>query len=109
MQLTLLKGYPDLIGRRQAFCGTGTGPAIYNATTGDPVIVPGYERYIDIVLEVPQDPTGAFYAVARPTLAGARASWALHYFIASTSVEVANNSTSLAAINFVVAGFMGEY
>lgn len=108
MQLTLLKGYPDLIGRRQAFCGTGTGPAIYNATTGDPVIVPGYERYIDIVLEVPQDPTGTYYAVARPSLAGARATWSLFYYNASNSTAV-GNATNLSAVSFVIAGFMGEY
>ena len=107
MLLTLMPGYPDLIGRRAVFVGTGVGPAVYNSTTGDIITIPG--KYIDIVLEVPQDPTGAYYAVARPSFAGPRATWALHYFPSTSASEVANNSTALAAINFVVSGFYGEY
>jgi hypothetical protein len=107
MLLTLLPGYPDLIGRRAAFVGYGIGPAVYNSTTGDVISIPG--KYIDIVLEVPQDPTGAYYAVARPSFAGPRASWALHYYSTSSATELANNSTALAALNFVVSGFYGEY
>lgn len=108
MQLALFKGYPDLIGRRQAFCGSGAGPISYNSTTGDPISVPGYERYVDIVLEVPQDPTGTYYAVARPSIAGARATWSLFYYAASNSAAV-GNATNLSTFNFTVAGFMGEY
>jgi hypothetical protein len=40
MQLTLLHGYPDLIGKRFAFVGYGTGPASYSRTTGDAIALP---------------------------------------------------------------------
>ena len=108
MQLTLLKGYPDLIGRRMAFCGYGTGPTSYNSTTGDTITIPGYERYIDIVLEAAEDPTGTYYAVARPSAVGARATWSLFWFTASNSTPV-SNATNLSAYSLQIAGFMGEY
>ena len=108
MQLTLLKGYTDLIGRRQAFCGYGSGPASYSQTTGDPLSLTAYERYFDIVNDTPQDPTGTYYAVARPSAVGARATWSLHWFVVSTGAEVAN-TTNLSSYSLQVGGFMGEY
>jgi len=108
MQLTLLKGYPDLVGRRQIFCGYGTGPNSYSQTTGDVLSIPGYERYIDIVLEAAQDPTGTYFAVARPSAVGARAVWSLHWFLCSNASEV-GNGVNLATFSLQVAGFMGEY
>lgn len=108
MQLTMLKGYPDLIGRRQAFVGTAVGPASYNATAGDVVAAPGYERYIDSILDVSQDPTGTYNGQARPSVAGGRATWTVHYYLVSSGAEV-GNGVNLSAFNFTVAGFMGEY
>ena len=37
MQLLLLKGYPDLIGRRQAFCGYGAGRAEWSIVLDEPL------------------------------------------------------------------------
>ena len=108
MILTLLKGYPDVVGRRQIFCGYGTGPAIYNQTTGDVLQGLGYERYIDCVLEATQDPTGTYYAVARPSIAGPRATWSLHWFVTATNAEVANG-VNLSGYTLMVGGLMGEY
>lgn len=108
MQLSLLKGYPDLIGRRQAFCGSGAGPSSYSQTTGDVVAVTGYEKYFDIVHNTPQDPTGTYYAQARPSAVGPRATWSLHWFVVSTGAEVAD-STDLSTYSLQVDGLMGEY
>jgi hypothetical protein len=105
MQLTFFPGYPDLMGRKQAFVGFGLGPAVYNSTTGDPIVLPGYETYVDVVLEVPIDPTGTYYGVAQPSFNGPRATWGIHYFAKLTGTEVANASTALAAISFIVSGF----
>ena len=107
MQLTMFKGYPDLVGRRQTFCGSGAGPAVYNSTTGDVLLIPGYERYIDCVLEIPLDPTGTYYGVAKPSVAGARATWAIFYYTAA-GAQV-SNATVMSTFNFVVSGFMGEF
>lgn len=108
MKLTLFKGYPDLIGRRQAFCGSGPGPSSYSQATGDPLSLTAYERYFDCVNETPQDPTGTYFAQARPTLAGARATWSLHWYVVSTGAEVANG-VNLSTFNVIVSGYMGEY
>lgn len=109
MQLTLLKGYPDLIGRRQAICGYGTGPAVYNSTTGDIVTIPGYERYIDALFGGVLDTTGAIIAYARPSGSGARQTWALFYATASSGAALANSSTAAAGLTFQIGGFVGEY
>jgi hypothetical protein len=108
MQLTLLKGYPDLIGRRQAFCGFGTGPASYSQTTGDVVASPAYERYFDTIHNTPQDPTGTYYAQARPAAVGPRAAWSLHWIVVATGLEVAN-AVNLSTFSLQVDGLMGEY
>lgn len=108
MQLTLLKGYPDMIGRRRTFCGYGAGPSSYSQTTGDPVSVIGYETYFDIVHDTPQDPTGTYYAQARPSAVGPRATWSLHWFVVSTGAEVAN-AVNLSTYSLQVDGLMGQY
>jgi hypothetical protein len=107
MQLTPLPGYPDLIGRRQVYVGYGAGPASYSQTTGDVLIVPGYEKYIDCILEAAQDPTGTYYAVGRPNAVGFRATWSLHWFNCSNSVEVAN-ATNLSTFNLQISLLLGE-
>ena len=106
MQLTLLPGYPDLIGRRAAFVGYGAGPASYSQTTGDPISIPG--KYIDIVLEAAQDPTGSYFAIARPSFNGPRATWTLHWYNSSNSTEV-SNATNLSTYSLMIGGFYGEY
>jgi len=108
MQLTCLSGYRDLIGRREVFCGYGTGPTSYSQTTGDVLLVPGYEKYIDTVTEASQDPTGTYYAVGRPSVVGARATWSLHWFLCSNSLEVANG-VNLSTYSLQVSGLMGAY
>ncbi len=108
MQLTMMKGYPDFVGRRKIFCGFGSGPTSYNQTTGDVVQSLGYEQYIDIILEAAQDPTGTYFAVGRPSANGPRATWSLHWFVVATGAEVAN-AVNLSTFSLQVAGFMGQY
>lgn len=42
--------YPNWIGNRQVYVGTGTGPASYNATNGDPLSVNFTPFFVDFVL-----------------------------------------------------------
>lgn len=107
MQLTLLKGYPDLVGRRQIFAGYGNGPTSYNITTGDPVIIPGYEKYIDAVFSG-ISVSGTYRVDAGPAAAGARQPWALTWSVVSTGAEVAN-AVNLSAEVVQIGGFIGEY
>ena len=88
MQLTLLPGYPDLIGRRAAFVGYGIGPTSYNATTGDVLSIPG--KYIDEVFGGVQSVSGTYTIQARPSSGGPRATWSLHWFVTATGAEVSH-------------------
>lgn len=106
MQLTLLKGYPDLIGRRQAICGYGNGPSGYVAGTNDPVTIPGYERYIDALFGGVISTDGSTVALARPSGSGARQTWNLQYYVASSMAQA---SGDLSGKTFQIAGYAGEY
>jgi hypothetical protein len=114
MQLTLLHGYPDYIGKRFAFAGYGNGPASYvntgtGKTSGDPIIFPRYDNYIDSVetggmISV----SGTYYVQAMPSSVGPRATWVLRWFTVSTDVEVVNG-TNLSNEQIVVSGLGGVY
>jgi hypothetical protein len=107
MQLTLLKGYPDLIGRRLAFVGYGTGPASYSQTTADPVTIPAFQNYIDFV-QGDLTVSGTYYVRATPAAVGARASWKLRWYVTSTNAEV-GNGVNLSGESVQIGGFGGRY
>ena len=110
MQVTLFHGYPDRVGKRCTWCGTGPGPKSYvggNSPT-DQVLVGPFQFQIDSVTDVSISSTGTHYAVAQPSVAGIRATWNLRYFITATGVEVAN-AVDLSAESFIVSGFGGTY
>lgn len=115
MQLTLLKGYPDMVGRRRLFVGYGAGPSSYSQTTGDVVVPIGYDTYFDVVDNTPIDPTGNFYALPRPSAVGPRATWSLHWYyaygnsVSGTPGNEVSNSTNLSTYNLQVSGNIGQY
>ncbi len=106
MQLTLLKGYPDMVGRRRIFCGYGNGPASY-VQTGDPLIVPGYETYIDGV-QGAVTVSGTYKVEARPSGVGARQSWFLIWSVVATGAQVAG-AVNLSAEQVQITAFGGQY
>ena len=106
MQVTLLKGYPDMVGRRRIFAGYGNGPATTSSTVGDPIIIPGYETYIDIAWGG-RSVSGTYYCIAQPSGVGARQTWSLFYYNASTGAVI--TGTSLAAEQFQIGAFGGQY
>ena len=107
MNLSLYKGYPDKVGRRQIFSGSGVGPTSYSQTTGDPITVPQFQNYIDSLF-VSQSVSGTYYARPQPSGAGPRQTWELKYYVVATNVEVAN-AVNLSAETFIVSGFGGTY
>ena len=78
MQLTLLKGYPDSIGKRFAWAGYGSGPLAYNPLTGDPIAFPRYNNYIDAI-QTATSASGNYQAQAVPLAVGNRPTFALFY------------------------------
>ena len=108
MIVTLFHGYPDRIGKRAAWAGTGNGPTSYvggNAPT-DQVVINQFQFYIDSVNEASISVSGTYYAVAQPSVAGVRATWNLRYFTTATGAEV-SNTTNLSAEKFILSGFGG--
>jgi hypothetical protein len=49
MQLTMLTGYPDNVGRRHIWAGYGNGPANYQQAAKDPLAQPRFQFYFDTV------------------------------------------------------------
>jgi hypothetical protein len=91
MQLTLLHGYPDFMGKRKAFVGFGAGPVSLPAG-GDVIQFPTYGNYIDWVSDgVSID--GLYQVTARPSATGPRAIWALYwaYLTANAVATLAQN------------------
>lgn len=115
MQLTMLKGYPDYIGKRKAFCAYGSGPVSYpntGTTIGDPVIFPTYGNYIDSIASSGVLTTDGTYIVFfQPQAVGARQTWIARWF-AFTNTGVgseATNGTNLSSKNLQVSGLCGQY
>lgn len=107
MQLTLLSGYPDNVGRRQIWAGYGTGPASYNATTRDPLAFPRFQFYVDVIIPaVTVSGTYIVYGIAAGV--GPRQQWALKWVTAATGAEVAA-ATNLSAEQVQLGGFGGQY
>ena len=109
MQLTLLKGYPDYVGKRQIFCGSGVGPTSYvqKASGGDPIVYPPYQNYIDVLFPA-MSLSGTYIVYPYPSAVGARATWALKWVTASTGAEV-SAAVDLSAEKVQLGGFGGVY
>src|SRR5271170_1598144 len=107
MQLTLLHGYPDLIGKREAWCGYGSGPASYVQVTtlggGDPLSVPVFQEYIDIAFPA-MTKSGTYIVYPVPVTTGIRPTWRLKWITASSGAEVAA-ATNLSTESVQIAGF----
>jgi hypothetical protein len=75
--------YPDFVGRRGLFVGSGSGPASYVAGTGDLVTLNLPSYYIDALIGGEVSISKNYVVYANPTGTGARQQWYLRWFIAS--------------------------
>ena len=100
--------YPEYVGRRGIFVGTGTGPASYSQTTGDPVSVALTPYYIDAIPGQVTTVSGTYSVQFHPTGTGTRQSWIAVWFVVSTGAQV-NNATNLSAEKVQVGLFGGQF
>lgn len=107
MQLQLLHGYPDYMGKRYAFVGFGNGPKSY-VTGGDPITLPGFQQYIDLLMSGGFAVSKTYYVDAVQAAVGARQVWKLIWTVAATDAEVAA-AVDLSAESIQVGGFGGDY
>jgi hypothetical protein len=108
MQLTLLKGYPDFVGKRATFVGWGNGPAVYHQATGDVVTLPMPNYYIDALFGGVNSVSGAYFVRAQSVGVGARQKWALFWYTAA-GASVPDNSVLLAGEQIQIGGLCGQY
>lgn len=108
MQVTFLHGYPDYVGKRFTFAGYGNGPASYVAA-GDPVVLPRYGNYVDIVF--PARSVSNLYAIAAaPTGYGPRQTWNLFWVTlagAVASLAIAGAGSGQTPGTYLVAATGG--
>lgn len=118
MQVTLLHGYPDLVGRRRIYCGFGVGPTSYVQYVSSPVaggdVLTGlpFQTYIDS-LQPAFSTDGTIFAMPIPNGTGPRQTWRYRYFNVSASTpgigaEV-NAATNLSTKNFQFFFAGGQY
>lgn len=107
MQLKLLHGYPDFVGKRATFVGYGFGPASYNQTTGDIVTLPSPNYYIDAIPGGFQSISGNYSCRAQPSGVGARMTWALFWYTVAGSPVAAGFNLSAEQVQF--GGFCGQF
>lgn len=72
--------YPNFIGNRQVYVGTGNGPKSYDATNGDPLSVAFTPFFIDSTMGPVISQAGTYIAVPRPITTGKGATWALYWY-----------------------------
>jgi hypothetical protein len=99
--------YPEFVGRRALFVGSGTGPTLYNSTTGDVVTLAVPNYYIDAIPGGVQTVSGTYWVQPRPSGTGARQTWALHWFVTSTGAEA--GAINLSAESVQLGAFVGQF
>jgi hypothetical protein len=100
--------YPDFVGRRQIFAGSGAGPASYT-TGGDTVTLSNPRLYIDIILSGGMLTTdGTYYVFPIASGSGPRATWKLKWYAVGGTTEVAGG-TNLSTKTLNVGGFCGQF
>jgi hypothetical protein len=100
MNLTLLKGYPDFVGKRATFVGYGNGPTSY-ALGGDTLNLPLYNYYTDALLGPAITVSGNYLVTPYPAYVGPRQVWKLRwsptYTVTGENVALSLGTLSAAA------------
>jgi len=112
MILTFYNGYPDYIGYRQAFLGSGTGPSSY-ATNGDPTTLQNARRLIDVIFGPVLTLSNNYFVVPYPAATGERQVWYAKWYYAKSSLGTVwtevSAATDLSRETVVMGGFCGQW
>ena len=100
--------YPEFVGRRALWVGSGPGPASYSQATGDVVTLAIPNYYIDAIAGRAERVSGNYYVRPRPSGAGARQTWSRHWYDASTNAEV-SDATDLSGETIQLGVFCGQF
>jgi len=102
--------YPDFVGRRALFVGSGTGPVSSSATiaTADQITLALPSYYIDAVLDGAST-DGTTYLQAWASGPGPRATWSVFYYSMSGSPVGPLSGSNLSTKTFVVSAIVGQF
>jgi hypothetical protein len=98
--------YPDYVGRRMIFTGSGSGPTLYVPTTGDPVTLGDPRLYIDAMFGGAMSVSGNYFVRPQPAGTGVRQTWALRWFLTNGTEAGAIN---LSAEQVQLGCFVGQF
>jgi hypothetical protein len=101
VDITLNKGYPDFVGLRTLYCGSGAGPTSYT-TGGEALNIATFQYHVDSV-DSCASVSGTYWGIGIPNATGPRATWKLLLFVTATGAQV-GSGVNLSAEKFVVSG-----
>lgn len=109
MQVTLLHGYPDLVGRRRLIVAFGNSvtPYTQGSAGGDAITGLPFQFYIDSIPGVAISTDGTIIAIPQVTATGARQTWKFRYFNFTTSgvgVELSTGVITPKSFQFFLIG-----
>lgn len=107
MDITFLNGYPDLIGKREAWVGYAAGPKSYSQTTKDAVNFPVFQGYVDAINPA-YSVSGTYLVLFKPSGTGARPTWKAVWYTASGMTEV-TTAVDLSGEKVQISGNSGKY
>ena len=100
--------YPEFVGRRALFAGSGNGPASYVPGTGDLVTLNLPSYYIDALIGGATSVSGKYAVYADPTGTGARQDWYLRWYVATATGGSSNVAAHLgSAANYALLAGAG--
>lgn len=100
--------YPNWIGNRQVYVGTGSGPTTYDAVNGDALSVSFTPFFIDSVIGAPTiSKSGNYIVIPKPITTGQGATWALYWYAfvkATGAISAASGNLSAETVQVSVIG-----
>lgn len=100
--------YPNWIGNRQVYCGTGSGPAAYDATNGDPLSVAFSPFFIDDVTGGAHiSLSGNYIVIPKPVTTGKGSTWVLYWYAfnkATGALSATSGNLSAEQVQISVLG-----
>jgi hypothetical protein len=107
MQLTILVGYPDNVGRRHIFCGHGHGPASYSDADKDKLEPFRFGMTYDVVFPA-MTVSGNYIVYPHPDGVGPRREWKLKWVKADDGEEVSHGH-NLSQEQVQIGGYCGQF
>lgn len=99
--------YPNWIGNRQLYVGTGNGPVLYDAVNGDALSVSFVPFFIDAVLGPSISASGNYIVIPKPITTGKGSTWALYWYAFNKATGAQSAASGNLSAEVVQLGVVG--